>query len=654
MAQLGLPALILYALHQIRKRSVWLRWRTPPGGHPALPAQLTLATELIPIPELERIKTCLGQEGVVQLIAEADEILQGQVRLYGGFPVPLQLKIAFPLQHWTAYEHGIPSAVTAQDAIPQDIKDIWEPGRFGWAIVLARAFYLTGNNGYAQFFWNQLETFLASNPPNLGPHWASAQEVALRLIAFVFADEIFQDAPASTPERRVLLAQAIADHASRIPPSLDYARAQHNNHLISEALGLYTAGLALPDHPRAESWRQTGWCWLNHALQTQIAPTGAYAQHSTNYHRLVLQAALWADRLARTRQQKWEDKTLNRLTAATRWLLSLCDPVSGEVPNLGPNDGAWIFPLATCPFRDYRPTLNAAALAFLATSPFSAGLWDETAIWLGLGKNSVPLPPVPSECEVSEPHCLQSPDGNSWAYLRLARFSSRPGHADQLHLDLWWRGLNLAIDPGTYRYNAPEPWENALTHTAVHNTLTINGLDQMTRAGRFLYLDWAQAHLVYKAYASDGKLTTLVGEHDGYRKSGLRHRRSVECNPLRWIITDQVIPIHKAASNKPVSVRLHWLLPDLPWDIEAHEHVVVLRVHLEFGCVTLTIRCSAAVLEPWLVRAGETLLGCHPAQPTWGWTAPTYGYKIPSLSFSVVINAEAPLELTSIWDLPSV
>ena len=83
----------------------------------------------------------------------------------------------------------------------------------------------------------------------------------------------------------------------------------------------------------------------------------------------------------------------------------------------------------------------------------------------------------------------------TWAYLRAARFTGRPGHADQLHLDLWWCGLNVAQDAGTYLYNAPPPWDNALARSEVHNTLVVNGLEQMTRAGRFLYLERAQARV---------------------------------------------------------------------------------------------------------------------------------------------------------------
>ena len=121
-------------------------------------------------------------------------------------------------------------------------------------------------------------------------------------------------------------ARAVADHAARIPPTLVYARAQNNNHLLSEAAGLYTAGLALPDHPQAAHWRELGWKWLNHAFQRQIAADGTYTQHSTNYHRLMLQAALWVHALPapgpslaqRTLQASWLPRP--------RWLHALLDP----------------------------------------------------------------------------------------------------------------------------------------------------------------------------------------------------------------------------------------------------------------------------------------------------------------------------------------
>ena len=58
---------------------------------------------------------------------------------------------------------------------------------------------------------------------------------------------------------------------------------------------------------------------------------------------------------------------------------------------------------------------------------------------------------------------------------------------DQLHFDLWWHGINVAQDAGTYLYNGEPPWDNPLVSTRVHNTITIDGRDQMTRGGTIPY-----------------------------------------------------------------------------------------------------------------------------------------------------------------------
>jgi hypothetical protein len=160
--------------------------------------------------------------------------------------------------------------------------------------VLGRAYHLTRDEKHAQAFWRNFERFDEGNPPYAGPHWMNGQEVAIRLMALVWCAQVFAPSAASSRRRRTRLARSIAEHAARIPPTLVYAR-QNNNHLVTEATALYLAGAAL-DH---RSWRELGWRWLNRALQRQISSRGEYIQHSTNYHRLMLQSALLADAVRR-------------------------------------------------------------------------------------------------------------------------------------------------------------------------------------------------------------------------------------------------------------------------------------------------------------------------------------------------------------------
>ena len=301
--------------------------------------RLPVLRPLLDLPDSAALREMLGPAGIAQLKTQADEIVEGRVRLFGGLPVPLNLTPPGDLTHWTDYARGKSafSAAPPEDYPIPDIKFIWEPARFGWAFTLGRAYHLTGDERYPAAFWHYFEIFQRDNPVNCGPNWESAQEVALRLIAFTFAAQLFADSAHSTANRQSQISQAIADHAERIPPTLVYARAQNNNHLLSEAAGLITAALALPEHPRAKRWAKLGWKWFNRGLETQIAADGAYMQQSTNYHRLMLQLALWVCQVAGFKSQasRLNEPATCNLQLATQWLLNLCDPVSGCAPSAG-------------------------------------------------------------------------------------------------------------------------------------------------------------------------------------------------------------------------------------------------------------------------------------------------------------------------------
>jgi hypothetical protein len=347
--------------------------------------------------------------------------------------------------------------------------------------------------------------------------------------------------------------------------------------------------------------------------------------------------------------------------------LALLDPISGNVPNLGPNDGAYIFPLSVLPFHDFRPVLQAAGKAFLGISVLPEGTWDEMSLWLCDGSHVSASRQGKKGAEQksfeASPHVLKSP-GNSWSYLRIAHFTSRPGHADQLHLDLWWRGLNIALDPGTYLYNAPAPWDNSLTSTFVHNTVTVNEQEQMYRASRFLYLDWAQGDVLSRETNQDDELVSLVAQHNGYCHFGLIHQRKVTAKPDGWAIEDCLLSQKRQLTSEPISARLHWLLPDWEWYLDIGESGANLKLRSPFGCVKVKIwversskeNGSKQVTEVSLIRAGQILAplkeGAVPPNPTWGWVSPTYGVKKPALSLSVWARGFLPFTFITHWDLP--
>ena len=649
LSQLGVQPVLLNALYRLGVMSG--HYRRVENREQGVAHDVLLPIFVFPKPG--DLLAVLGDDGKAALLAEAGEIVAGKVRLFGAGPVELNLAVPGKLEHWTAYETGKANLRN----LTSDIKLLWEPARFGWVFVLGRAFHLTRDEKYAEAFWHNYATFASANPFYLGPNWTSGQEAALRLLAFAWAAQVFSGSSSSTPERNTALAEAVAFHAVRIVPTLVYARSQQNNHLLTEAAALLTAGLALPDHPTASHWCALGWKLLNEGLQSQIDSYGEYAQHSTNYHRLMLQIVLWVNTLALNDDSgrfRWPRQTHEAIVRSIHWLLAILDSNSGLTPNLGANDGAYIFPLSICPFSDYRPVLNAAARAFLDYD-LPSGPWDELALWFEV--------PLENRKYVALPRYLgdQIYGKDAWAYLRTAQFTNRPSHADQLHVDLWWHSLNVAQDAGTYLYNADPPWENSLTTALVHNTVTVNGRDQFTRAGRFLYLDWFNAYRRGSLEADPAILQRIRGRHWGYWKQAVRHERTVTSYADgHWQIRDEMLPLRMPWDKKPVTFRLHWLLPDWEWQGESSGQGMVLRLMSPHGKIGLHLGVTGGdAISVDLVRAGEVVFMSGPGGrksplegSIRGWASPTYGVKVPALSLSVETKSANDVQFTSEFTFP--
>ncbi len=644
LRELGFTAVALNALYNLGLKTGYFRLldhRPQTTDH----RPLSLVSGLLALPTSEQLLAALDPEGLRQLTAEAGEIVAGRYRQFGGEPV--EIRLTPPSQrHWTECE-------TAPHAA--DIKFTWEPARFGWAFTLGRAFHATGDETYAAAFWRYFETFQTANPPYCGENWTSGQEVGLRLMAFTWAGQVFSPSKETTPSRLAGLAVSIGIHAARIPATLLYARSQNNNHLLTEAAALYTAALALPDHPDSDRWLKTGQEWLNWCFENQIDETGEYVQHSTNYHRLMLQTALWVSGVMcqvsgtplTPDTSLLTHRSRENLARATRWLLSLLDFASGGAPNLGANDGAYILPFSCLPFNDFRPVANAAARAFHGYT-LNPGPWDEMALWFGLPrKENLP--------EISRiPDCSHLYAPNSWGHLRAARYQSRPSHADQLHFDLWWRGWNIAQDAGTYSYNAPPPWDNRLTSTLAHNTVTVDGREQMTRVSRFLYLDWADA--AAREHSTNGAdfIQRVSAQTDAYARLGIRHTRTVTVSAdERWLVEDELLN-----RNQEMHVfRLHWLLPDWEWEAEIRDSLFDIRLKSPQGWVTLRLNIQPSTFPHSisLVRAGEVLWGNLTNCPTTrGWVSPTYSVKNPALSVAVEVQSTRTVQFTTEFIFPTL
>ncbi len=587
-------------------------------------------------PDPEKLNHLLGQTRSA-ILENAKNILKDQYPLFGGQPSEIILAPSAPLTGWTDYTSGRSGNELG------DIKFTWESARFCWAVNLAQAYLLSGDAAYEEKFWELLLRFTENNPPFQGPNWVSAQECAVRILTTSFALSVFVYSNSLSDTRKKIALAFLVMNARRIRLTLPYSRAQNNNHLLLEGAGLFTAGSILNGFEESSHWKSMGWKVILSALKSQIGTDGDYCQHSINYHRFMLQTSLWINSILTESGEQFPAGILAKLRSATTWYSGQIDCKSGKAPNFGSNDGAWLFPLGSVDFSDHRPTAQAAWLAFFGKPFFPEGAYDEFAEWMGVRTSSLDKKlPVPREVHSYHRIGLDS----DWAIIRTNEYHNRPFQADQLHMDLWVDGESVLLDAGTFSYNAAPPWENSLAGTVVHNTAMIDGKDQMTRASRFLWLDWAQAKTI-------SQLSDLCeASHNGYRGIGVQHTRRVNrLSAGLWEVRDS---FSGQSGKTEHEVIVQWLLPD--GEIDLKDDVLFLSLGSKSIKIYSREKKESSVFpgKVQLIRAGELIRGDGQAPEICGWYSPTYGQKIPAISYRAIFSSALPLTiLTQITIGPS-
>ncbi len=139
-------------------------------------------------------------------------------------------------------------------------------------------------------------------------------------------------------------------------------------------------------------------------------------------------------------------------------------------------------------------------------------------------------------------------------FFRCGTPKDRFGQSDQNSVVIFIDGEEIAIDGGSYMYNDELEYHKYFMGTKSHNTVTIDGQDQMLLYRRFKWL-----------YPSKSKMTVesencISGEHFGYGRlyKGQVHKRSVK-NEKGFI---SVVDLVNSIDIKRL-VTLHWHIATL-------------------------------------------------------------------------------------------
>jgi hypothetical protein len=533
-----------------------------------------------------------------------------------------------------------------------DHKIIWELNRHQHWLQLGRAWWLTGDERYARAIVEQLESWLAENPPLTGINWASMLEIGFRTISWTMAVHFLsagsgQRAAGSKSQPFTASCQlpatsffvAIDRQLRHVEQHLSYYFSP-NTHLTGEALALYVVGHAFPELAASGRWIATGRSILLSEIDRQILPDGGHAERSTHYQRYTLDFYLLALLTARRASDADAARTfaavVTRLAEFTR---AMAD-ADGRLPLIGDDDGGMLWPIAGRDCNDVRDSLAVAAMALDRPDLASWGIPEE-ALWLAgpeaiaftaARTDGTPAPQPSTTLADTGYVVLRSDEGDHAVFDAGVHGYVNGGHAhaDALSLTLRLGKRPLLVDTGTSTYTMDARLRDRMRGSFNHNTVTIDDRPQSTPAGPFHWKTAATGRLIDSRHG--GGFDWLEAVHDGY--APLEHRRSlVRADGSGWLVVDEV---HRKDTQRDAhSVAAHWHF-DPGWMVRSDGDRRLRATHLEGD-------------EAWLLfDAGEASLLHGDEESGLGWFAPVYGTLVPTWTARLARTTRLPFS-TITW-----
>jgi adenylylsulfate kinase-like enzyme len=434
---------------------------------------------LINLPESDKQK----------IIETADKALSGKIKAFSSIELDYGNPINWQLNPST---HKSTSACNKWYQIPDfdpdrgDIKYIWEISRFMHFYYFSRAYLITGDRKYYNGFSSQLSDWLDKNPYSYGANYKCGQECTLRAISVLMNYSVFKSLGITQKFDEKNVAILVQNSYKKVISNFFYAnRCIKNNHTLSEICGMIIGAWCSKD----SKILCKAYNLFEKTLKQQFTSDGGYCQYSYNYQRFAMQIAECVLKISLTSGYTISNEGKKRLLASTI-LLYQNQSEKGELPNYGSNDGSLIFPLTSCDYKDFRPCINTLHAMLTGFRLYKSGIYDEELAWMDVNSKA-PIKHIQRiSSKFPEAGVFTLRKGNAFLSIYLNSYKNRPAHMDQLHMDLWIGDENVFCDSGTYSY-ASELGQK-LVSTQGHNTLKLDGKEQMSTLGHFLVYNRSQ------------------------------------------------------------------------------------------------------------------------------------------------------------------
>ena len=426
-----------------------------------------------------------------ELLENFKEIKNGIFTFFSKTKINLGKEYDWVTNPLTGYKYNIDkhwSEIQDLSEEAGDIKFVWEKARFSFLYDVIRYDYHFKDD-QSEFVLHQILDFIDKNPINQGPNYKCSQEISLRVLNWTFALYYYKDAKCLTQELFQKIMHNIYWQLHHVYHNIHFSRISvRNNHAITETLMLYLSGKLFPFLPDVKKWSRKGKKWFEKEIKYQIYEDGTFLQFSMNYHRVVVQLLTWGIQLAKLNKDKFDEIVYQRAQKTLNFLDTCTDPVTGQLPNYGANDGALFFKLTDDDYRVYTSQLNdlrAVLSGFTNTK-------SSSYFWYGVQPTYKEKPKILEISAFKTGGYYMHQEKNTKTFIRCGAYKDRPGQSDNLHLDIWMNGVNYVRDSGSYKYNTSKEYLNYFNGVEGHNTVGVAKANQMLKGGRFIWYYWVK------------------------------------------------------------------------------------------------------------------------------------------------------------------
>jgi hypothetical protein len=585
----------------------------------------------------------LFPESHAQALADADKLLTNKFHLLG---------IDFDLGQSINWTHdpvtGLPYdnrfytrvEIFKSEKVGADIKYVWELNRHQFCIEVAKAYFISGDEKYAQKLVEWVTGWAEQNPYKHGVNWTSALESAVRIYAWTWAFYFTRESKIWDKGFTTLFFNQLWLNGTFTEDNLSFYFSPYN-HLIGEIAALSFLGTVFPELQNGNKWRDKYWKLMESEIPKQFYRDGLIVEQATYYHHFTTGFYLQNALLRQQNKLPVSATTLKTIENALNIAMHMTKP-DGTLPMIGDIDSARIL-YFYMPRRqwDLRGFQAAGAVYFeRGDMKQAAADFSEEAFWLfgqaGLDKfNALPFDgtrqTVSQGFQYSGYYIMRS--GGNYTCIDCGELadglfrdetpSVAHGHSDTLAFDLCAGGRWFIGDPGFNTYNGPLEWHRYYRSGRGHNTIEVDGHGQGRHEGR---MGWSRVSLPkLHQWVHNDVFDYFDGEVDrlAHPTANISHRRKIfALHSGLWFMIDHV---HASDDAR------HELLSALhfaPGNVEVGASQIRCRQYDDVG---LNIEFDSA--EPFHLvkqdRADET-------DPASGWVCRGYGYREPAVVAELV------------------